>query len=135
MKKNTVIYIVAGVLLAISLCLLGFGALAIYGSTSAPEPDSMMTPGILLSCIGLLTGAGGVGVILYVIKSRKDEVLPEQKVTLSIDLPGDVKVDQMTCKSCGGALSSTNVKMLAGAPTVECPYCGAVYQLTEEPKW
>jgi hypothetical protein len=53
---------------------------------------------------------------------------------------------------CGGALSvlfgfgliwfasqrmtkAENIKMLAGAPTVECPYCGTTYQLVEEPKW
>jgi len=41
----------------------------------------------------------------------------------------------MNCKNCGGALKADNVKMLAGAPTVACPYCGTTYQLTEEPKW
>jgi uncharacterized Zn-finger protein len=28
-----------------------------------------------------------------------------------------------------------NIKMVAGAPVVTCPYCNTTYQLTEEPKW
>ena len=35
----------------------------------------------------------------------------------------------------GGALTADNIKMVAGAPMVVCPYCGTTYQLTEEPKW
>jgi hypothetical protein len=35
----------------------------------------------------------------------------------------------------GGALSDKNVAMVGGALTVTCPYCGAVYQLEEKPKW
>jgi len=46
-----------------------------------------------------------------------------------------VNLEKLTCRNCGGALSSENVRMLAGAPVVECPFCGTSYQLTEEPKW
>jgi len=48
---------------------------------------------------------------------------------------GDTKISQITCRSCGGALKPENIKMVAGAPMVECPYCGTTYQMTEEPKW
>jgi len=41
----------------------------------------------------------------------------------------------MKCKSCGGVLSANDIKMVNGAPMVNCPYCNTVYQLTEEPKW
>ena len=27
------------------------------------------------------------------------------------------------------------ITLVAGAPTVTCPYCGVTYQITEEPKW
>jgi hypothetical protein len=54
---------------------------------------------------------------------------------LNIDLPGKVKLDSLKCQSCGGVLSSDNIKMVAGAPVVTCPYCHTTYQLTEEPKW
>ena len=58
-----------------------------------------------------------------------------QQVTMNVDLPGNTEVTAMTCRNCGGALKPENVKMVAGAPMVECPYCGTTYQLTEEPKW
>ena len=41
----------------------------------------------------------------------------------------------MKCQSCGGTLTSDNIKLVNGAPMVNCPYCNTVYQLTEEPKW
>jgi uncharacterized Zn finger protein len=52
-----------------------------------------------------------------------------------VDLPGDTKIEEMKCKSCGGTLTAENIKLVNGAPMVTCPYCNSVYQLTEEPKW
>jgi len=58
-----------------------------------------------------------------------------ENVTLKIDLPGDVNLDSLNCKSCGAPLSQKDIKMVNGAPMVTCPNCGTTYQLTEEPKW
>jgi RNase P subunit RPR2 len=66
-------------------------------------------------------------------RGTKTEVT--QQVTMKVDLPGETEMSQMNCRNCGGALKPENVKMVAGAPVVECPYCGTTYQLTEEPKW
>jgi hypothetical protein len=44
-------------------------------------------------------------------------------------------MDTLKCKSCGGSLTMDNIKMVAGAPVVSCPYCNSTYQLSEEPKW
>jgi uncharacterized Zn finger protein len=52
-----------------------------------------------------------------------------------VDLPASTKIEEMKCRNCGGNLKAENIKMIAGAPTVECPFCGTTYQLTEEPKW
>ena len=67
--------------------------------------------------------------------SRKPKVETPANVTYKVDLGGDVKLETMKCKSCGGTLTSENVKLVAGAPVVTCPFCGSIYQLTEEPKW
>ncbi len=40
----------------------------------------------------------------------------DQAVNLNLDLPGEVGMDTIKCKSCGGPLSSEDVKMVAGAP-------------------
>jgi uncharacterized Zn finger protein len=50
-------------------------------------------------------------------------------------LPGVTKISQVNCRNCGGTLKPDNIRMVAGAPMVECPFCGTTYQLTEEPKW
>jgi uncharacterized membrane protein len=58
-----------------------------------------------------------------------------QNVTVNIDFPGEVGMDTIKCKSCGGVLSEKDIKLVAGAPMVTCPFCGTSYQLSEEPKW
>ena len=79
-------------------------------------------------CLG-----GGAGLVWMGLRGQKTEVV--QQVTMKVDLPGETKVEQMKCKSCGGVLTSDNIKLVNGAPMVTCPYCDTVYQLTEEPKW
>ncbi|HUV15487.1 MAG TPA: hypothetical protein VMW28_02860 [Pelolinea sp.] len=77
-----------------------------------------------------------VGFVLIFFATRPGAA-PEgaQNVTVNIDLPGEVGMDTIKCKSCGGVLSEKDVKLVAGAPVVTCPFCGTTYQLTEEPKW
>lgn len=85
----------------------------------------------------ILTGAilVGIGFGLVWFASRKPKTEQAANVTYKVDLSGDVKLESMKCQSCGGTLTSENVKMVAGAPVVNCPFCGTSYQLTEEPKW
>ena len=56
-------------------------------------------------------------------------------VVQKIDLTGDVSLQDLTCKSCGGTLSSKSLTVQAGAIFVHCEYCGASYQMEEQPKW
>ena len=133
MKSTTWMYVGAGVLLLVSLCFLGYGGLNVIGS-SAPQPNnSSFSLGIGFLGFGLLMVAGGV--VLIVVAARKTKQDTVQNVTLKVDLPGDTKIEEMKCKSCGGTLTAENIKLVNGAPMVTCPYCNSVYQLTEEPKW
>ena len=81
----------------------------------------------------ILAGVGFV-LVFFATRIKTSPDLPDN-VTVNIDLPGSVGMDTIKCKSCGGTLSSENVKLVAGAPVVTCPFCGTTYQLTEEPKW
>lgn len=83
---------------------------------------------------GLILAAIGFGLIWFAGR-LKPAAEGDTNVTLNIDLPANVDMDTFKCESCGGVLSPENVKMVAGAPVVTCPYCGTTYQLTEEPKW
>lgn len=106
-----------------------FGVLFVWGAFS-PEGSTGWIP------VGIISILAGFGLIWFA--QRKAAVQPGESptnVTLQVDLPANVSMDTFKCQSCGGALKPENVKMVAGAPVVSCPYCGTSYQLTEEPKW
>jgi hypothetical protein len=78
----------------------------------------------------------GIGFIMIFFATRAEPPAETgQNVTVNIDLPGQVGMDTIKCKSCGGVLSEKDIKLVAGAPVVTCPFCGTTYQLSEEPKW
>jgi len=129
--SKTLLYIGAGILFLIGLCLVGYGVLSAIGSTSASGQSNWLTFGIGFGCVGVFFLAGGAGLIYLAMRGQKTEII--QKV--EIDLPGETKISEMKCRSCGGTLTSDNIKLVSGAPMVNCPYCNTVYQLTEEPKW
>ena len=109
--------------------LIFFGVLFIWGAFS---PNG--SPGWIV--IGLVSVLIGFGLIWFAGRQRPAAGGANgENVTLKIDLPADVNLDTLKCQSCGGALSPEDIKMVAGAPVVTCPYCHTTYQLKEEPKW
>jgi hypothetical protein len=108
--------------------LIFFSVLFIWGAFS----DQGGGPAWIV--VGLIGAAIGFGIIWFAAR-KAPAGQAGQNVTLKIDLPANVKVDSLKCKSCGGALTMENIRMVAGAPVVSCPYCKSTYQLTEEPKW
>ena len=131
---KTIAYIISVVAFILAGLALVFGAFAILGSSASNAGEGWFQIGIALVVMGLVIGVAGAGLLIFTIRKSK-EIPPEQKITLDIDLSGDIQLEQLACTQCNGALSSDHVSMVAGAPTVECPYCGASYQLVEEPKW
>ncbi len=131
MKPVTWMYIGAVILLLLAasgICVGGFILLGAAGG--AQGVTGIGTTGMILGAVALVAG-----IIMVVLAARKTKSDTAQNVTYKVDLPGDTKIEQMKCRSCGGALTSDNIKMVNGAPMVTCPYCNTVYQLTEEPKW
>ena len=112
-------YIIAGVFLL-------FGVLFILATFGATGQFYMFVIGAILILIAF-------GLIWFASRSKKAE--GPETVTYKVDLAGDVNMETLKCKACGGTLSPKDIKMVAGAPVVTCPYCGTTYQLTEEPKW
>ena len=109
--------------------LIFFGVLFIWAAFSdqISQKWGTMAVGAVSALIGLaLIWLGG-----RMGKKAAQEVTVVQK----IDFSGDVALEKLTCRSCGGTLSSENITMLAGAPVVNCPYCKTSYQLEEKPKW
>jgi hypothetical protein len=124
-------YVGAVILLIVAasgICLGGFILLGAAGG--AQGVTGIGSVGVVIGIIALLAG-----VAMIVLAARKNKQEAVQNVTLKVDLPGETKIEQMKCRSCGGALTADNIKLVNGAPVVTCPYCNTVYTLTEEPKW
>jgi hypothetical protein len=131
MKSTTWMYIGAVILLLLAAAGICVGVFILLGAAGGAQGvTGIGSTGIMLGAIALVGG-----IIMVVIAARKTRQETAQNVTLKVDLPGDTKIEQMKCKSCGGVLTADNIKMVNGAPMVTCPFCGTVYQLTEEPKW
>lgn len=123
----------AGIFFLIGLCLVVYGALSVIGSTSAQGGSNWLTYGLGFGCAGALFLVVGTGLVYLVMRGQKTEVV--QQVTMKVDLPGETKIEELKCRSCGGTLTAKDISLVNGAAMVNCPYCNTVYQLTEEPKW
>lgn len=108
----------------LSIIFYIFGVLFVWGAFGDPFDGSALAIGIIMIIVAS---------VILLILNRKAKA--QKDVTYKVDLGGSVHLDKMVCQHCGGQLSADNVQMLAGAPTVTCPYCNSSYQLTEEPKW
>jgi hypothetical protein len=110
----------------VAVILIFFGVMFVLGAFSTQGTAGWIIVGIIVAGIGL-----GLAYFMW----KKPPASESQNITYNVQLPGDVKWEGLKCQSCGGALSPENVKMIAGAPVVTCPYCHTTYQMTEEPKW
>ena len=131
MKPVTWMYVGAVLLLlfaAAGICVGGFILLGASGG--AQGVTGIGTAGM---CIGAVALIGGI--VLIVFAARKTKQDTAQNITYKVDLPGQTKIEEVKCRSCGGTLSAKDITLANGAPMVNCPYCHTVYQLTEEPKW
>jgi len=131
MKPTTWLYIGAVILLLLAasgICVGGFVLLGASGGAQGVTGIGIV--GMLLGAVALVAG-----IVMIVIAARKTRQDTAQNITMKVDLPGETKIEEMKCRSCGGALTADNIKLVNGAPVVTCPFCNTVYQLTEEPKW
>jgi len=126
---SVILFLIGGVLLI-------FSVLFMLAAFSPDQPDSLLFVGLIMAVIALVCIGGGIALVFAARKQTAPAAAGGPgNVSLNIDLPGKVSLDTMKCTSCGGVLSSDNIDMAAGAPVVNCPFCGTSYQLTEEPKW
>ena len=108
--------------------LIFFGVLSIWGAGSPQGQQSWIFGGSISVLIGF-------GLIWFATRKSATASAEGDNITYKIDLPADVKLDVLQCQSCGGELTMDHIKMVAGAPIVNCRYCNTTYQLKEEPKW
>ena len=115
-KVHTVLFVI-GNILAIGLLLLG----AIFIMVAIAD--------IIYLVIGLVMLAAGV-VIIVGLRLRQNVVV-EAKITLK---PTQMK--EFKCKNCSAALSEKDYTIAKnGTVIVKCTYCGALYELADNPIW
>lgn len=73
------------------------------------------------------------GALIWLAQQRPKQVTTT--VVQQIDLSGNVNLQDLSCRNCGASLSERSVSVRAGAVFINCEYCGASYQLEEEPRW
>lgn len=133
MSGKCFLYAGAGTLFIIGLILAFFGFVYVTASSGPGGSSGELGTGIGLGVAAVVFLGGGAGLVYAAMRGQKTEVV--QQVTMNVDLPGSTKISAVTCRNCGAPLKPENIKMVGGAPMVECPYCGTTYQLTEAPKW
>lgn len=138
-EEKTVSYTVFTVLSVIGIIvaciLIFFGVLFIWGAFSPQGDPGWVVGGGVTVGIGLVIVAIAVGTMLYIRSRRAKEEAGPQEIIQKIDLSGDIELEKMKCQNCGAELSKDSVTVREGALFISCPYCGAAYQMVEEPKW
>jgi hypothetical protein len=115
-------YIVAAILLFFGVLWL----LSAFSASAASPGGRLLVGGILV-----LLGLG----IIVAIRLREPKPKEEVVIRQQIDIGGDVEMAGLKCKNCGAQLDKDAIGVKEGAVIVTCPYCGATYQIVEEPKW
>jgi Na+/H+ antiporter NhaC len=137
-KVGGVALMVIGLIFVCVGGLLGaFGALYILAAHAedAINPAARLTTGIVMVVVGLLIWSGAaLGAFLA---WRRMQPKAAQKVTIhqEVELTGDIDLASLSCEKCGASLDRDAITVREGAIFVSCPYCGATYQVVEEPKW
>lgn len=105
------------VLSVLGIAVVFLGLVFIIGSRPVSGAVILLT-GVFLLILGLR-------------KPRTRDIVVRQELELS----GDVSLENLKCRQCGGSLSSDNTAFRAGTVFISCPYCHSEYQLEEAPKW
>lgn len=132
----TIAYTMIVIGLIVSCLLISFGALLIVGSSDRQTGDpGWLSVGVIFLVAGLVIAGLAVGVFVFLRIRRSKEAQQAQEIIQKIDLSGDIELEKLKCQNCGAELDRDSITVKEGAIFVSCPYCGAAYQMVEEPKW
>ena len=134
---NIALIIMGLIFLCVGGLLGAFGALYVLAAhdAGAADPGSRLGLGIGMIVVGLVIWS--VAALVAFLAWRRMQPKPEQKVTIKqeVELTGEVDLASMACEKCAATLDKNAITVKEGAVFVDCPYCGATYQVVEQPKW
>ena len=119
---------IVGVVFACILLL--FGILWLLAATSSSGENASPGGRFVVGIVLLL--AGGLCLFGALWKPGKEK---ELNIVQKVELPGDMRLEQLKCSSCGAKLDKDSISVKAGSIVVSCPYCRSTYEIEEEPKW
>jgi len=132
----TIAYVLIVLGVIVSCLLIGFGVLLVIASSDPAQGDpGWLAIGTGLIVVGLVITTLAVGVFVFLRIRRSKAEAQKTEIVQKIDLSGDIELAKITCQNCGGELNKDSITVREGAIFVDCPYCGASYQMVEEPKW
>ncbi len=111
-------------LLVLGVFLILLGLMFLVASA-----DSSFVPRFIVGVFMLLPG------VYFVRKGIREPADKTVVISRTLELSGDVDLEDLTCKKCGAGLSSENITLKAGAVFLSCPYCRNEFQIEEKPKW
>jgi hypothetical protein len=106
--------------------VVGFFGLMFIASGSYQQNGTMRI------VVGVVLFAAAIALVWIALQKPKPI---ETTLIQKIDLSGDVSLEEMKCRSCGGTLGKESVSVKAGGIFINCQYCGTAYQIEEAPKW
>ncbi|MFQ5905821.1 MAG: hypothetical protein ACE5JA_04535 [bacterium] len=116
--------------IVVAAIFLFFGVLWLLAATSS-SPENVSSGGRFFVGI-ILMAVGGLLLFAAVKKPGRER---ELKIVQKVELPGDLRLEQLKCSSCGARLDKDSISVRGGSIIVSCPYCSSVYEIEEEPKW
>ena len=128
--KNLLL-LVAIALGIVSLILISFGSLFLMAS-AVENPVPRLITGGSMTGIGIALVAAAIVLVAYRSRIEPDVTVVQN---VSVSVPTGSSVKKLTCDSCNGILDRKSIQMKEGVISIVCPYCGAVNEFTEEPKW
>jgi hypothetical protein len=109
------------------LAALGLGLLGLVFLVAAPQGRTAARVVVAL----VLLAAAATLITLVRMKAPRHTTTVVQR----IEVGGDISVEKLKCRACGGTLDEKALSVKAGAIFATCPYCETSYQLEEAPKW
>ena len=104
--------------LAAAMILIVLGVL--FSIASIEHAPRLLVGIVLMGC--------GFGIVHFLKRKEKKTVIIPM-------VPGRVSLQSLKCPNCAAQLDANRIEMKRGVPTIECSYCGASLEITEEPKW
>ena len=114
MKSFTWMYVGAVILLLLAAAGICVGGFILLGASGGAQGVTGI--GSAGMCIGAFALIGGIVLIILAVRRTKQDTA--QNVTYKVDLPGETKISEVKCKSCGGTLSAKDITLANGAPMV-----------------